>query len=108
MAGVIAVALTEKKEQPFTFDARPSLIVFFCFSDPFNPQVWKSHENAALNCLFFCLPLKNGGGIKRIIYGIVQGVSVYSVMENLSKHILKKSTGRFFMIKYYIPCSRQH
>uniref|UniRef100_A0A3P8WQ05 Dynein axonemal intermediate chain 3 n=1 Tax=Cynoglossus semilaevis TaxID=244447 RepID=A0A3P8WQ05_CYNSE len=37
--GVIAVALTEKKEQPFTFDARPSLIVFFCFSDPFNPQL---------------------------------------------------------------------
>ncbi|XP_058494774.1 dynein axonemal intermediate chain 3 [Solea solea] len=41
--GVIAVALTEKKEEWFnestTFDARPSLIVFFCFSDPFNPQL---------------------------------------------------------------------
>uniref|UniRef100_A0A3B4UMA1 Dynein axonemal intermediate chain 3 n=2 Tax=Seriola dumerili TaxID=41447 RepID=A0A3B4UMA1_SERDU len=42
--GVIAVALTEKKEEDqlnesSTFDVRPSFIVFYCFSDPTNPQL---------------------------------------------------------------------
>ncbi|XP_040896700.1 dynein intermediate chain 3, axonemal [Toxotes jaculatrix] len=41
--GVIAVALTEKMEEPLnestTFDVRPSYIVFYCFFDPSNPQL---------------------------------------------------------------------
>ncbi|XP_039984181.1 dynein intermediate chain 3, axonemal isoform X2 [Xiphias gladius] len=41
--GVIALALTEKKEERLnestTFDVRSSLIVFYSFSDPSNPQL---------------------------------------------------------------------
>ncbi len=48
MVGVIAVALTEKKEEQLnestTFNVRPSLILFYSFSDPSNPQVWKVYE----------------------------------------------------------------
>ena len=45
VVGVIAVALTEKKDERLnestTFVGRTSLILFYSFSDPSNPQVWK-------------------------------------------------------------------
>lgn len=48
VVGVIAVALTEKKVEQLnestTFDVKTSFIVFYSFSDPSNPQVWKLSE----------------------------------------------------------------
>lgn len=48
--GVIAVAVVEKKEERLneTLVVRPSLILFYSFSDPTNPQVWKVYQRAPL------------------------------------------------------------
>ena len=50
MLGVIAIALTEKEEERLneTFAVKPSLILFYSFSDPANPQVWKMYEKVPL------------------------------------------------------------
>lgn len=47
VVGVIAVALTEKKES--TTSVRPSHILFYSFSDPCNPQVRKLYERDPLS-----------------------------------------------------------
>lgn len=45
VVGVIAVALTEKKEEQLNKSVvRASFILFYTFSDPSNPQVWKVYE----------------------------------------------------------------
>lgn len=63
MVGVIAVALTEKKEERLnestTFNVRPSLILFYSFSDPSNPQVWKVY-----------LRVQDGKEIERLTFSL--------------------------------------
>lgn len=43
LTGVIAVALEEKKKWSSTFVDKPSFILFYSFSNLFQPQVSKSH-----------------------------------------------------------------
>lgn len=48
VVGLIAVALTKKEEKLLNESSTPavqnSLILFYSFSDPSNPQVWKVYE----------------------------------------------------------------
>lgn len=44
VTGVIAVALAEKKKRSTTFVNKPSLILFYSFSNLFQPQVRKWHD----------------------------------------------------------------
>lgn len=47
------MALTEKKEEQLnestTFSSRPSRILFYTFSEPSSPQVWKVNERDHLS-----------------------------------------------------------
>lgn len=53
VVGVVAVALTEKKQERLnestTFAARSSLILFYSFAEPSNPQVWKVYKRDVLS-----------------------------------------------------------